>query len=292
MSTPLPVLGLVVGHRPPPEVLPLLTAVRRWCRPAFLEPRLPRPAAALVLGHLVPPGLPVDLPYAIWAPDVAALESPLATAADVVVSRDPAVLADVGHRGLYPAVGRLDPAARPLLPFVRSRLRAARQLPRQPLLEFGGQGWSWAGRPGLPGAAVPAAMACAAAVIATGTHLATALSWAAPAITDEASAEAVGAVAGRHVEVAATADEARSLARQLIADDRRATELAWAGRRLAEQRLSLAHAASDFARRLGLPRSTPDDPLASLRMKMTELGTPPDARIADRAADFVRGLSS
>jgi hypothetical protein len=252
---------------------------------------MPRPSAALVLGRLAPPDLLVDVPYALWAPDVTALELPLAELARVVVSPDAAVLAAVGARGLYPAVGRLDPAARPLPPFVRSRLRAARGLPRRPLLEYGDRGWIWAGRPGLPVGAVPGALACAAAVIAPETHLMAALSWNAPCVTDEASAAAVGATPGLHVEVAASPDEARSLARELIEDDRRATRLAWAGRRLAEQRLSLQHAALDFARRLGLPRSTPDDPLASLRMAMTELGTPPDARIADRAADFVRGLS-
>lgn len=123
----LPVLALLTTRRPPEEFLGLLAGLRPFCRPVVPDRALGPPAAAVSSD----PGLPVPggVPLAVWVGDVAALGTGSVPGAQVVLTRDEQVLAAAGDRGCWVPAGRLSGAPRPVGPYVRRRLRQARDLP-------------------------------------------------------------------------------------------------------------------------------------------------------------------
>src|SRR3954447_3133909 len=126
---PLPLLGLALTRRPPEAALPLLVALHEWCLPATLDPAAGRPEAVLATPeglHLSPP----DTKVALWAERDDMLSEAFRTAA-VVISDDEVVVAAAGTRGLRAPTGRHLGKRRPMSPFVRDRLRTARELPRE-----------------------------------------------------------------------------------------------------------------------------------------------------------------
>jgi hypothetical protein len=129
----------------------------------------------------------------------------------------------------------------PMAPVVRGRWRTRLGLPATMVVDAAG----------LPDDLAPTALALASVVIATGDRLAEALAWAAPCVTDAASAGALGAAEGD----VAVGD--RSLADDIAGDDGRASALSAGGRRLAERRLDQHAAARRIAAALGLLPANP-----------------------------------
>lgn len=306
----LPVLALLTTRRTPDALLPLLAALTRYCKPTVPDVAVGSAVAALCTDpHVAPlPGVPI----AVWVDDVDQLKGPRALAATVVLTRNEKVLDAVGGRACWVPLDRLAGDRRPISPYVRGRLRAARQLPAdalavQPEGAPGGRlCWQSAGRPAwIAGGRLPAdelvadplinddltetALACAAAVVVTEPTLTlSALAWGAPTVTTVEAANRLGARPGLHCLVAASGPDRLRLAREVLADSDLSSDLAWAGRLFVEQRYDLDRAAATVARRLGLSLGV--GPHARTQALLAELGTPPDARIRGRLSSFIAPL--
>jgi hypothetical protein len=146
---------------------------------------------------------------------------------------------------LFPHPGLDLTAYVPLAPVIRSRWRSRLGLPATLVVTVGGEG-------APPDDLAPTAMALASVVVVSGPRLADALAWAAPGVTDLASAAAVGA------SEAELAIGPPSIAAQIAGDEHRAAALSAAGRRLAERRLDQHRAAAQVATGLGLMAITPE----------------------------------
>jgi hypothetical protein len=280
-----PLLGLLVAPGTADRAAPLVRRLGRWCEPRALDVTTPPVAAVLATGPAVP-GLAAVLddrpgPVAVWADDERELAGggTVVGRADVVVTRSAAVALATGERGLaLPAEAVEAGAVAPVLPFVRERWRRRAGLDPALVVAVGVPGAT-----PLPEAEVPTALAVAAAAVVAGPSLVTALALGTPVVTDAASAERVGAEAGAEVLVVPPA-EALAAAHALAADPVQAAALSRRARRLVERRFDLGPAASALAARLGLDRA-PSSPAARLDAALAELGTPPGARPAVRAAE-------
>jgi hypothetical protein len=286
---PLPLLGLALTRRPPEAALPLLVALHEWCLPATLDPAAGRPEAVLATPeglHLSPP----DTKVALWAERDDMLSEAFRTAA-VVISDDEVVVAAAGSRGLRAPTGRHLGTRRPMSPFVRDRLRTARELPREAVLEQREDGWRF-GSPRrltpISDGLVDTAMGSAAAVVVTDPDwLLRALAWAAPTVTTDAAAQRVGARPGAEVLTAATPALRLEAAVALARDEPTASRLSWRGYRRVE-RLDAERAAVALVDRLGLwpdPPARPVPPLPTVEVALRLLGTPPDAHVRSRLQD-------
>ncbi|HEX6539136.1 MAG TPA: hypothetical protein VF155_08155 [Candidatus Dormibacteraeota bacterium] len=239
-----PVLGLLVTPDPPAGFAWLVRQLGRWCTPAAVE-RGSEPDAFLASSRHAR-GLAAALssgrPVAVWIDD----DDPTATL------RLPAALlltADLrlagSDRFLYvpPENGVDADAIPPIAPFLRARIRRREGLPARMVIDL---------RSGeLTAEAVPAALAVCSACVATGDALPYALAWAAPTITDAASAGALCARAGRDVEVGEDAALA-GLAHRVAGDERRAASLSRRGRGLIESLRRRGHVPPAVAMALGL----------------------------------------
>jgi hypothetical protein len=113
------------------------------------------------------------------------------------------------------------------------------------------------------------------------------LAWAAPTVTNTATAAAVGALAGDEVVVA---DDRRSRTEAAIAlssDQAEASRLSWRGYRRVE-RLDAERAAVFMVDRLGLWPETPPrpaPPLPTVELALRLLGTPNDAHVRTRLTE-------
>ena len=284
----LPVLALLASRRPSDELMPLLTALTAHCLPVVPDAGQPPPRAAVLTDSRLPPP---DVPFAVWTPGPDELAGATESAA-VVLTRDEQVLAEVGSRGLWVPLTRRSPAARPVSPFVRGRLRLARGLAPQAVVDEAGGALRWPGRAEpLTGDVLETALGCASAAVLLGPDVVlAALAWGTPVVTDPATAGQLGLRDGVHVLVHEMPGARRTLAGELARDDARAAALGWAGRRFVEQRHDVDTAAATLAGRLGL---VPRDPVAALpQTLLAELGTPPGARIRTRLADAVAPLTS
>jgi hypothetical protein len=282
----LPLLGLVLERRPPEALVPLLTALYRWCVPAALDAAAGAPAAVLVTAAAVS-FAPKDVPLALWtrsAEGVEEVTSAVGGRAAAIVSDEQAIVEAAGDRGVLAPAGDHAHGRRPMSPFVRERLRRARGLPEVAVLEQSGDGWRWPGLPDpLGDDLVGTAMACASAVVALEpARLLEALAWGAPCVSDRDAAREAGARPEAHLLVGASAPRRSELASRLSAEPAMASRLSWAGRRLVEQRHDPARAAMRLAGLLALRPSLPEGALASARRQLSLLGTPDDASIASR----------
>lgn len=282
----LPLLGLALERRPPESLVPLLVAMYRWCVPATLDPAAGEPVA--VLATAASAGrVPRGLPLALWTRSSGEATSGIGDRAAAIVSDDLEIVEAAGDRGVLAAPGTYARGRRPLSPFVRQRLRRARALPEVAVLEQTDGGWRWCGlEEPLDEGLVATAMACASAVATSEPQwLLASLAWAAPSVTDRGCAERVGAVAGTHVLVGGNVRMRLELCRRLSSDQQLAAGLSWAGRRLVERRHDTGWAAMRLAGLLGLRPSPPQSALGHVGLRLGELGTPTDARIASRFAE-------
>lgn len=294
----MPTLGILVAGEPAEALRGLLVACARRVRlaDAMVDGRAAGDAF-LVSGD--PVDVTLDAPVAVWIADEADVARPLAQHATVLIT-DSAELAEVaGARGVLVgnrAVGH----AVPVSPWVRSRVRAARGLPdvlvvrlsAEERLRYVGVAAADLERVQtveLPHEALPSACAAASAVIATEPHaLYSALSWAAPTVTDPLTAAALGVRDGVETVVAAGRESQLAAARDLAGDVRRAGAMGWAGRLFAERR------DPEFAARAVLGRlfgKVDTDARTILRDTLDELNTPTDAAIRSRAAAFTAVLA-
>jgi hypothetical protein len=209
----LPPVGLLAEPGSAPGFVALVAALGAWCRP------------------LAAPTAPVA--WLASSPAVAGEHRPIAVWVDGHVETP-----DGPVPFPHPGLDLRDYV--PLSPVVRSRWRSRLGLPATMVVEAAA----------IPDELVPTALAVASVVIATGARLAEALAWAAPCVTDSASAGALGAGPGD------VAVGPLSLAHDIAGDDGRAAALSAAGRRLAERRLDQHRAARRVAAALALLAST------------------------------------
>jgi hypothetical protein len=135
---------------------------------------------------------------------------------------------------------------------------------------------------------VETAMGAAAAVIVTEpAWLLRSLAWAAPTVTNAATATAVGALAPDEVVVAETSRARTEAAVALTADPVEASRLSWRGYRRVECH-DAERAAMFLVDRLALWPETPPrpaPPLPTVELTLRLLGTPTDAHVRTRLAD-------
>jgi hypothetical protein len=289
----LPLLGLALERRPSASLAPLLAAMYRWCVPAAIDPAAGEPAA--VVATVSSAGrVPEGRPMALWTRSVEEARSQVAALAAAIVSDEPSVVDAAGGRGVLATAGDHACGRRPVSPFVRERLRRARDLPEVAVLEQADDGWRWPGLPDpLADDLVETAMACASAVaVREPARLLAALAWGAPCVCTPDAAAQVGAVDGTHLLVAQEAGERPELAARLSLKPGLASRLGWAGRRLVEARHDAARAAMRLAELLRLRPSLPEGATASARLQLSLLGAPNDAKIASRFAEATAGVAS
>lgn len=282
----LPVLGVMVGMRTPRPLRSLLVAASDRCRPVVcsaLEP-LPDPPPDAYLwcdGSARPPG---HACHAAWVRARADLRHPVAASAAALLCETPEALDAAGERGVFvpETIGAGD--ARPMTPFVRRRLRAARGLPDRVIARADGDAWYWDDSTvTLPADLVGTAAGTASAVVATGSALHTALAWAAPTVTDPHSAATLHAVHGVHVLIGPDPSGRMRMAQHLAGDDALAARLGWSGRLLARDRVDARHAAWTMLAMLGLPTHPLAGSLATLEHELDLLGTPEHSPVRLRA---------
>lgn len=278
-----PILGLLMGLRRAPQWPDLVVALGAWCEPRLAD-RTGEPPAAYLASSADAPGMQAVLgraaPVAVASPG----DLPAGLAAAVVVWTGPVSEMPAGdHVVACPATTLDDTSTRwPLTPFARARWRAARGLPDDLVVDAAA----------LADEVRPTALALAAAVVARdAAEVVEALAWGAPCVTTAGVAAELGAVDGTHVVVADPA-ALREAARGLGADHRRGALIGRAGRRLAEQHCDRAVIARRIAGRLGLLSCSDARPGAMERLnaQLDDLGTPPHARIRDRAREATRDL--
>jgi hypothetical protein len=287
-----PLLGLLVAPGTVDRCAALVRRMALWCEPRAIDAATPPTAAVFATGPAVP-GLGRLLaarpgPVAVWVQDERELAAwrALVDQADAVATPSATVATAVGDRAVAVPVDAVEAdALAPVPPFVRERWRRRAGLDPSLVVTLGVPGAS-----PLPADVVPAALSVAAAAVVVGPELVTALALGTPVVTDAAGAARVGAEAGVEVLVAPAAD-ARQVAAVLAGSPARAAALSRRGRRLVERRFDLGPAAAELATRLGLtgPRGG-HGPHAAVAAALAELGTPPGARPAVRAAEALAGF--
>ncbi|WP_249522327.1 hypothetical protein [Modestobacter marinus] len=275
----LPRLAVHVGRQVPDLLLDVLTAATPWCVPVAVSSHETPPdgVVAQLYCSEVLPRRPAP-PFAVWrsgtetvpaGPSLVLAAAGAAVVGDLVVSPTP-VPAD----------------ARPVLPYTRSRYRELRGLPTRMIAVAEGDELTWDSGDDLPRPAAagswPTLAALAAAVVVTGEHLWSALTWAAPVVTDSQSARHWGLTDGTEVLVADDPAARRALAGALALDQARAAGLAAAGWTAAQQRAA-ARVAERLTSALGLTRRHDLVPAAGLTTALDRLGTPRSAFIRRRA---------
>lgn len=231
----LPALGIRAVPGAPSAFLALVRALGAWCRPQGAGSS---PAAWLASSPAVAAG--VDGPRAVWVDDRDTWDEAAALSPAVMVTANPELKGAV----LFPQPGLDLRAYVPIAPVIRSRWRARLGLPATLVVTVGVEG-------APPDDLAPTALALASVVVVSGPRLAEALAWAAPCVTDAASAAAFGAGEAELVI------GPRSTAAQIAGDEHRAAALSAAGRRFAERRLDQHGAAAQVAAALGMVTTTP-----------------------------------
>ena len=281
----LPSLGVLAVPGSPPAFVALVHALGAWCgaRAALADHASP---VAWLASSPACPGLArvatTGRPYAVWVDDRQAMEraAALTPSPRIVVTADPVLAAVDGRTSLFPEHGLDLRDYRPIAPVIRGRWRSRLGLPPTLIVT------AFAGSPGvLPQDLLPTALALASVVVATGPHLAEALAWAAPCVTDARSAAALGAGRG---DVVVGAPSARAgLAVQVAADDGSAAALSGAGRRLVERRADRHRPARQVAEALGLVGGSCHVAARSTARVLDGLGTPEPSPVRRRVEALV-----
>ncbi len=286
----LPQLALLAGFEDTSPWEPLVLALRPWCHPVAFDPSLGAPAATLALAPDAP-GIDAALagpgPVAVIVDDRTRIPANVMERADVLITTTTVAFEALGERSVLispDAVGA--DGHPPLSAFVRSRWRRRLGLPDPWFVQLGTAN-AWRG----PDDAIHAALAVCSAAAIRGPMLTTALSLAAPTVTDPDSAERLGAVANVHLVIASPAGFDAALD-ALAADPARATAIGFGGRQLVEERHDLGSAAQEILERVGiLPVTTPEAPLADLDAELRALGTPANSPVAIRALRHAAGIA-
>ncbi len=273
-----PDLGLLVSVGYPDGVPRLLERMVRWCNPVWADPERDEPAAWLATSTAafgVKAAMASGSPIAVWvatSSDVAHVPEGAVTVGD-----DVALGVDV----VAPPSGIDVSAVPPITPFVRARWRARHGLPEHLVVRAGS----------VRASNRQSGFALASVVIVEDdpVGLVEAMAWAAPCVTDEPTASAVGAEIGVDVLVG-DAEDLRDLATVLADDQRRAAAFGRSGRRLVERNFDRTGAARRLAGRLGLVERDEDDWRGRLTDDLAHLCTPPAARIRDRFEEAVAGV--
>lgn len=293
--------GLVLtGDRRPPGLVGFVAALSRWCRPVGVGapadgPDLRVGAVLASSPHCAVPPVTPGTRLAVWVIDRDELAAPLTGRADVVLTHrtdlaGAAGAVDADRRVVVAPTGVPVPEARPVSPYVRSRVRLARGLPAQVIVVERDSGWFWARTGPIDAGLVPTALATAAvADVASVAGLRAALAWAAPTVTSPETARALGAVPDVEVLVGDGPDERADQARRLADDPHRAARLSWAGRLRYEAGSDPGRAAARVAGRL-FDDAPGTGPRRRVDSRLEELGTPRTARIRSRLAEAVAGL--
>lgn len=294
---------LLSGDRRPPGLVGFVAALSRWCRPIGGDGPADDPdrrvgAVLATTPHCTVPPVPPGTRLAVWVIDRAELAAPLTGRADVVLTHraelagvaGPVGGADADRRVVIAPTGVPVPEARPVSPYVRSRVRLARGLAARVIVVERDNCWFWARTGPIDAWLVPTALATATvADVASETGLRAALAWAAPTVTDPESARALGAVPDVEVLIGTDPDERARQARLLADDPHLAARLSWAGRLRYEAGSDPGRAAARVAG--WLFADAPTEPLRRVDSRLEELGTPRTARIRSRLAEAVTGLA-
>ncbi|MGI8809121.1 MAG: hypothetical protein ACR2KK_15025 [Acidimicrobiales bacterium] len=272
--TVLAPLGLLAVPGSSPGFVALVRALGAWCRPRAAEPGDEPPVAWLASSPTCPGLSDLAEPLAVWVDDRRALEqaAELRPTPRVLVTSDLA-----GPSVLFPQPGLDLRGFLPFPPLIRRRWRSHLGLPATLIVTALGDGPA-----ALPDDLLPTAMALASVVVATGPRLAEALAWAAPCVTDAASAGAIGA--GQADVVVGAAPALERLAVEVAADDGRAAALSGAGRWLAERRLDQHRPARHVAEALGLVRPVEHVATRSTERVLDALSTPATSPFRPRVA--------
>jgi len=284
-------LLLAPGLGTAPPLSDLLVRLARRHHVAAHDPGLGPPAAVLAR-----PSTPwrrewADATLAWWVEHPRELPDSLPERVRLLVTWPPVAQArpSVARAGppveVVPAPSVDGAAWRPMMPFVRARLRRRLGLPDGLVAVVG-----TVDAPALADETANDALLLAAAAVVGPGHVLRALALATPTVCDAATAELVGAVAGEHV-VVATSAEAREAAAHLAADLERAAVLGRQGRRLVESRHDIAASARRVAAALGLAPVGPP-PVGRVAGLLEDLGTPVGAGIAARVAGAVGSLGA
>jgi hypothetical protein len=286
----LPQLGLLAGYGDTAGSLPLVIALRPWCRPAAPDPALGPPDAYFATDPGAP-GLPAALtgpaPVAVVIPEAGRVPSEVLEHADVLVTTDRTAGDLLGERAVVVGADLVAADAHPpISPFVRTRWRSRLGLPDAWFVHIGTPE-VWPG----PETAIPGALAVCSAASVRGPWLTTALALGTPTVTDAGSARRLGAEPNVHCVVSSTVGIDPALER-LAADPARATAISIGGRRLVEERHDLGTVARDLLDRLGIPMpALPGAPLADLDAELTALGTPAGSPVTIRALQRAAGVA-
>lgn len=272
-------LAVHVGRDVPETLSAVLLACTPWAdvvTAAAQEP-LPEGVQAHLYTSEVLPRQPSE-PYALWLL-ADAPRNPHASLTVREVATGPLASADLHVcQQPWPA------SARPLLPFTRSRYRMLRALPSGMVVESVDGSLRWGTVGDDPEVASPATWptlaALSSAVVATGDRVWQALAWAAPTVTDTATAQALALAAGEHVLVDDDPQHRRRLAAQLASDDILAARLARAGWCAVRDRRP-ERVAELLCSRLGLRRRNVAA-ASRLTSELDSLGTPHDSLIRRR----------
>lgn len=288
-----PVVGVLVGAEPPALLRTFVEAVATQVRIAGP----PVAADAYVVYRYAEYPATVTAPAAVWVDS-----ADEATDAAVLLTDSTALADQLGPTAVLVAdTGMHD--ARPVSPWVRGRLRAARGLASELIVRLDRGGCvRYAPLDGtvdgdrtpivaVPPEQVPTAVAVASALIAvTPEDVRLGLAWGAPIVTDPEVAALVGVRDGAQVRVAVGRVEQLRAARALAADLETAAALGWRGRLFQEQRDLRYIVRTVLDRLLAGVGGVEGDPERRVVDALDHLGTPASAAIRDRAALFTTSL--
>lgn len=272
-----PRLGLLLGVTPPEQLVMLCRELAHWVpvgdgRDGDYD---------VFLWRTSDPTYPGGRPHILWAEDRRAVEAH-GNRALLVVTSEPAVEQFATDSGvavrLVPRLVDTGREARPIAPFVRARIRAARGLPEH-AIAANRDGWTWSGERVENGLADTAVAVAAAVTVIEPTEAVRALAWQAPIVTSPACAELVGMVDDVHCVVGATPAKRATAADWLAGDERTASRLSWRGRLLYERRHSWQASTEDVLGVIGVLGTWSP---SRVMVRLGELGTPPTAPLVRR----------
>ncbi|MBV9592997.1 MAG: hypothetical protein JO147_04265 [Actinobacteria bacterium] len=288
-ATGLPRLKLLIGPEPPEGLRRLLMGIGShvdFAGPADETDR------AIWWNDHEQPGHASR--YGAWVSEIGQLDLPIVRAATVVLTDDRKVLR-AEPEAMFVAPEPVLATARTMLPVSRRRLREARGLPPQLVGIARGPHIRWFAGDRRPAVDIPdqlrtTAIAVASAVVADRDNVLDCLSWATPTVTDPGTAQAIGATADQHVVLRDDPEAAVRAALELASDERRASAIGWAGRRLVEQQHDLPTAVRRVLVALGLCDRT--SAVAATGTLLDELRTPPICQTRWRIAEMINAFTA